>query len=178
MKNDLILMNSNHEDIKSSSLNSPIYHYRNQETKGSTRTKGQVTLTDFGNKIQMYAWFDVRKSGMFGVGKGALAFEMLNSNFTPIVSLTKGLTVGARFPQGTNHKDWDKTIDITGNLANDIRNNGFVCATSISTISDSIGLPSNKAEWKQLISDLTPIIALAYGDYITIGTWMFTKIKQ
>ena len=93
MTNIEILETTNNIDIKSVQPLLPLYYFRDQETTGSTRTKGQIELTDLDSRIHLYAWFDVRKSGMSGVGKGALAFEMLNSNFEPIVKLSHGLTV-------------------------------------------------------------------------------------
>jgi hypothetical protein len=134
-------------------------------------------MLDTGSAIQLTLKFNVRKSGYSGTGKGALAFELLDSSFTPLLKFSHGLTVGAKFPEGTNDKDWSKTVTITGKAADKIRQDGLICAASICTLYDNIGLPRDLSEWKKLIQDVAPILALAYGDSIGISAWLFTKIK-
>ncbi len=170
-----VIQSVNNDDIAVQN-SVPIINYYNQESQGGTRTKGWIKITDYGDRIEVYVELRVRKSGVSGTGKGALGFELLDSSFNPILMIDKGLTVGARFPQGTHEKKWSKMYYLTGELAQKIKDKGAVFGGTISTVSDDIGLPANVTEWLEVVKDISPIIGLSTGQSVSIAPWLFTRL--
>jgi hypothetical protein len=164
---------------ESLSAGKALYHFEEtNDSSGSTRTKGKITLIDYGSHLELKLYMNVRKSGYTGNGKGAISFQILDSNFNPIVTEQGKRTVGAKFPEGVNDKTFRKTVKFSGASRDKILKDGFVCAGTINTLYDRNGLPENIKDWTQLVKDLAPIIALYYGDSTAIATWFFTKIAE
>lgn len=152
-----------------------------QEKSGSTRSKGSYHIYDDGSNVKVSVAFNVRKSGMTGTGKGVIAFQILNDSWEPVLEFKKGLTVGAKAPQGTNDKDWKKTITLTGPKAKKVKEEGLVVAFMVDTERDDIGIPQSIDDWKKAIKDVADlkkaIEGLGEGSSSKKGAWKFFKLK-
>ncbi|WP_156858147.1 hypothetical protein [Salegentibacter sp. T436] len=148
--------------------------------KGETRAKGSYHLYKSGNNIKLDVNFDVRKSGMSGTGKGAYGFVIFDDNFEPVFEINKGLTVGARVPQGVNSKDWNQSLTITGEKARKMEKEGVILAFNVNAFSDKLGIPTSLNEWKDAVTESlnfgNEIMDLTVGESMKRGDWKFVKL--
>ncbi len=176
-ENEGLILFSGEQEIKiEPQAGKYIFKYYNRDRQGGTRTKGWVNVIDLGNSIEIRLELRVRKSGYTGTGKGALGFQLLDGQFDPMIQQSQGLTVGARAPEGVHEKKWKKVYALTGAYAERIRSEGLILAASISTEYDNIGLPRNIAEWKKIIADVAPILAMSNGGVFEKAGWYFMKV--
>ena len=61
-------------------------------------------------KIQLVG--KVKKSGQTGSAKGSCFFVAIDEKGKTLIHITEGKTVGAKFPQGTNHKNFDSQVNV------------------------------------------------------------------
>lgn len=160
---------SNGEDIDSGSQ---------QQSTGSTRSKGSYRIFEEGGKVKIKIDFCVRKSGVSGTGKGVMGFEIMNSDGKSLVKRDKGFTVGADAISGVAEKCDSQTITLFGNAAAELKNNGGAVAFTVRTEKDTIGIPTTPDEWKDTLGDAVPAIlgSLGVGDSKDVGGWIIKRI--
>jgi len=152
-----------------------------EQSRGETRTKANYHLYEKKKNLKLSCKLDVRKSGMSGNGKGSFAIVILDENFQPIFEIKKGLTVGSRVPQGTNSKDWIKSVTITGELAKRIKEKGVIIAFNANTEYDDKGILTSLNDFKKSLKDLVSFAKefseIAVGESFNSGDWKITKIN-
>ena len=160
-------------------VSTPLFYYReDKDQSGSTRTKGTVSLVDYGDFIELKMKVNVRKSGYSGEGRGVVSFQILDSDLKPIDREKLKRTVGAKIPEGVNDKTAKLRKIYRGSARDEILKNGYVCCATIATEYDKNGLPSNVKEWTEAIKNLKLIYDLYTGNSTAIAAWFFTKIEK
>lgn len=149
------------------------------EKKGSTSVRGNYRLYVSENQqIKLDVHFSVKKTGMFGTGKGAMAIGLIGADGSTLFQYTKGLTVGARVPEGVARKNDDQSLTIIGPLAQKLISEGGYVAFHVDAVSDSIGIPTSLSEWKSALGDIIPAFLNGFGSGYTkeVSGWILKKI--
>lgn len=150
------------------------------KNKSETRAKGSYHFYKSGDILKLDIRLDVRKSGLSGTGKGAIGFVIFDEKFEPLFEINKGLTVGAKVPEGVNSKDWVQTLTITGEKAKQMEKEGIILAFNVNAVSDKLGIPTSLEGWKTTIKDAlnfsNEIMELTVGKSMERGDWKFVKL--
>jgi hypothetical protein len=154
-----------------------LFHYDEWDRDGSTRTKGYVNVIDYGSSLAIKPKLSVRKTGMFGTGRGSLNFQIVDVNYKPLATVAHKLTVGAVIG-GSNTKEWGVPQIFDQNGRDRIVGDIYFCAASITTDYDRNGMPTDLDGWIKAVGDLKALYALAVGDYATVGKWIFGKLAK
>ncbi|WP_124979455.1 hypothetical protein [Nonlabens xiamenensis] len=117
---------------------------------------------------------------MSGTGKGAYGLVIFDENFEPVFKIKKGLTVGAKVPQGTNSKKWKKNLTITREKVKKMEKEGVILAFNVNAVSDKLGIPTSHDEWKDAVTETLSlgkeIMELTVGESMERGDWKFIKL--
>ena len=143
-----------------------------EQKKGSTKARGAyyVVREDDGD-VMVRVDFWVRKSGVAGVGKGVMAFALLNAEGERVFQTSKGFTVGADAWDGKAKKTHSESFSFFGNWFD---KNVVATAFTVRADKDNIGVPDSSKEWLDVLGKAVPVIlgALGAGGSESLAGWV------
>jgi len=159
-------------------------YFRESKDKkdGSTTTSGTgvITLLDNGSlKAEVSA--KVTKSGLTGTGKGSMSLILLKIDGQPFQVINAGATVGAKVPQGVNHKNDSNSLTLFPSFASTI-----VAAQLVVNTSDDKGYPTSIPDLIKMVGDIDKQLSdagfpslrnLPMGSAITLGDSIIKRFK-
>lgn len=143
-----------------------------EDKQGSTTAKGSFTISENNGDITINLDFSVKKTGVSGTGKGAMAFILTGEGGQEIYRWTKGFSVGAEL-------DGEHTKNDSAEIAFLKWDQVLAYEFKVDATGDTIGIPTSIDGWVELVGDnLIPIIGgLGVMEDKEIGNWIIGKLK-
>lgn len=153
---------------------------RDSESHGSGSAKGSYRVTIDRGKLKIRLDMEASKQGQSGGTRGYLVFTMLDHSNRIVWNRARSLSVGARFPQGHNKKNYSETFTLFGPPARNVLANGGSIAFNVSADVNPGSLTSLRRftdSARSRIQDVSSVAnSLSPGRKAALHGWVISKL--
>lgn len=139
---------------------------------GDTTAKGSFTISEDNGDVTINLNFSVKKTGINGTGKGAMAFILTGDQGKEVYRWDKGFTVGAELDgEHTKHESAEINFLKWEQVS--------AYELKVDATSNTIGIPTDISGWVEILGEnLMPILeGLDIGGDTEVGGWLLGRLK-